>query len=111
MKTFKYILSALLILGTLTSCEKWFDQAPESEMVFGDFWKKKTDVLSSVGSCYRGLLEEGVIKRLIVWGEVRSDNVIPGKSTEDNLSYILSARYCCNSFSEKSGSSSRTPGA
>ena len=91
MKTFKYILSALLILGTLTSCEKWFDQAPESEMVFGDFWKKKTDVLSSVGSCYRGLLEEGVIKRLIVWGEVRSDNVIPGKSTEDNLSYILSA--------------------
>lgn len=91
MKTFKYILSALFFLGTLTSCEEWFGQAPESEMVFGDFWKKKSDVLSSVGSCYRGLLEEGVIKRLIVWGEVRSDNVIPGKSTEDNLSYILSA--------------------
>lgn len=85
------MLLAVLVSGLFTSCEDWFELAPESEMVLEDFWQKKDDVLSGVGACYRAMNEDAFIRRLIAWGEARSDNMIPGKSSEDNLSYLLSA--------------------
>ena len=75
----------------LCSCEDWFTQTPESEMVKEDFWKKKTDVLSAVGACYRAMTEEGFVKSLIAWGEMRSDNVIPGKTADTDVDFILTA--------------------
>ena len=51
---------------------------PQSEMVTEDFWKDEQDVKSAVGACYRAMLEDGFMRRLIVWGELRSDNVING---------------------------------
>lgn len=103
-KQYKNIMVALALtslMPSLTSCEDWFDNAPESEMVFDDFWKKKGDVLSGIGSCYRAMNEEGFLKRLIVWGEVRSDNVIYGKSMDTELSYMLEANINAdNSYSK-----------
>lgn len=93
-KQYKNIMIALALIPlipSLTSCEDWFDNTPESEMVLDDFWKKKGDVLSGIGSCYRAMNEEGFMKRLMVWGEVRSDNVISGKSTDTELTYMLTA--------------------
>ncbi len=90
MKT-SYIFFLMTLLFVATSCEDWFSNPPESEMVKEDFWKKKGDVESAIGACYRGLTEQGVIERLIVWGEVRSDNVIDGKSFDDNINKILTA--------------------
>ena len=91
MKLLNHIFPLFLLLPLLTSCEDWFSQAPESEMVREDFWKKKGDVESAIGACYRSLAEYGIVERLIVWGEGRSDNFLPGKSTETNLSLLLSA--------------------
>lgn len=85
------LLFSALLLCPITSCEDWFEIVPDSDMVLEDFWKKKADVLSGIGACYRAMNEDAFMRRLIVWGEVRSDNMIPGKSTEDNLSYMLSA--------------------
>ena len=81
MKTKKYILRIVMMAllgGTFVSCESWFDIRPKSETVFEDFWKDENDVLSMVGSCYRGMNETGFIERAIVWGELRSDNVKAG---------------------------------
>ena len=86
-----WILLAILPAFMLVSCEDWFAQEPESEMVYEDFWQKKGDVLSGMGACYRAMLEESVVKRMMVWGELRSDNILPGKSTEEHLSLLLSA--------------------
>ena len=85
------VFLSALFLCPLVSCEDWFGIVPDSDMVLEDFWKKKADVLSGIGACYRAMNEDAFMRRLIVWGEVRSDNMIPGKSTEDNLSYMLSA--------------------
>lgn len=84
----------LLLLPTLclfASCEKWFDIRPESELVEEDFWQDKSNVESAVAACYRALEEPGVMERLIVWGEMRSDNVVAGNSVTDDISYILNA--------------------
>ncbi len=83
----------LLMLGTsfLSSCEEWFNIKPESELVEEDFWQKKSDVESSVAACYRALEEPAVIERFIVWGEMRSDNVVAGTNVSNDISYILNA--------------------
>ena len=46
---------------------------------------------SAVGACYRAMLEDGFMRRLIVWGELRSDNVINGLGTDTEIGYILNA--------------------
>lgn len=88
MKKIIYLMFA--VLG-LSSCEDWFSLTPESEMVKEDFWKNKNDVLSAVGSCYRAMVEEGFVKHLMVWGELRSDNILPGKASDTDIDYILEA--------------------
>lgn len=96
----KTIILLLCLSALFSSCEDWFTHSPESEMVKEDFWNRKSDVLSAVGACYRAMAEEGFIKRLIAWGEMRSDNVIPGKSNETDVVNILEAnitssnQYC-----------------
>ncbi len=95
MKQIKRIIKATLlsVLITCASCDDWFSIYPESEMVYEDFWADKNDVLSMLGSCYRGMIEPGFMERLIVWGEVRSDNVVAGTglSVGDDLQYLLDA--------------------
>lgn len=88
MKKIIYLMFA--VLG-LSSCEDWFTLSPESEMVKEDFWKKKTDVLSAIGACYRAMDEDGFVKRLIAWGEMRSDNVLPGKAADTDVDFLLTA--------------------
>ncbi len=77
MKSILKILTiSLLILNT--SCTDWLDLRPESKIVLEDFWMSEEDVNAVLASCYRGLTEEAVIYRMIVWGELRSDNMIEG---------------------------------
>ena len=80
MKQIRYIIKATLLSAAIacTSCDDWFSIYPESEMVYEDFWADKNDVFSMLGSCYRGMIEPGFMERLIVWGELRSDNIVAG---------------------------------
>ncbi len=89
-KLFQCVL-CMLAMVSLGSCDDWFNITPKSEMVGEDFWKDKTDVQSAVSSCYRAMCESGFVKRLIVWGELRSDNVVPGPSSETDLTLVLNA--------------------
>lgn len=89
----KVMLAFPLVLG-MTSCDDWFTLTPDTAMVAQDFWKDKKDVESAMGACYRSMLEGGFIERLIAWGEVRSDNVIPlspDQKTSDLLSLNIKA--------------------
>ena len=82
---------SLPFLGVTASCDDWFGIMPQSEMVAEDFWKDEQDVKSAVGACYRAMLEDGFMRRLVVWGELRSDNVINGLGTDTEIGYILNA--------------------
>ncbi len=81
------ILTAVLLI--LTGCSDWLDIRPESEVVLEDFWKSETQAKQVLSACYRSLSEADNVRRMIVWGELRSDDLIQGGNTDDNLVKIL----------------------
>ncbi len=81
-------LSFLFVLGT-ASCDDWLEMKPENEIVLEDFWKTKTDVESVLSACYRSLSERAAIERMIVWGELRSDNMVGGRIQSSDMTRIL----------------------
>lgn len=58
---------------------------PDDKTVEENFWKTKSDVQLIVNQAYRSLLSENVISRLVVWGDLRSDEMIPVASVTGSL--------------------------
>jgi len=89
MKKITIYLSALLLLG-LTSCNDWLDLKPENETILEDYWQSESQATDVLAGCYRGLTRDGCIERMMVWGELRSDNVDEGNSMSEDMKKILS---------------------
>jgi hypothetical protein len=90
----KQIFSTLIItffLLIVSGCTKWLDLRPESEIVLEDFWQNESQVNQVLAACYRSLTEPDVIRRMMVWGELRSDNVTYGRNISEELNKILNA--------------------
>jgi len=67
----------LVALG-LESCSDWLNTKPESEIVLDDYWQSEAQAQAVLTACYRGLTNEANMQRMIVWGELRSDNMTLG---------------------------------
>lgn len=87
----KHLFNTLTVLATLaaapvmTGCSDFLDILPLNETVEDNFWTEKADVQSVLNSCYSAFEAEDVMKRMFVWGEVRSDNVVAA----NNIPYVL----------------------
>lgn len=81
MKRKAYIIFTIIVSAVFSSCSDYLDVKPENQILQEDFWKQKSDVEAVVLSCYRGMIEEDFMWRVIAWGEIRSDNVMPGSGT------------------------------
>lgn len=91
IKTLTKALAILAVATAMTGCDSFFELPPTNEMVLDEFWQSEDDVLSVTGSCYRNMQESDFLKRVIVWGEFRSDNMLVGPlSGDNNLRYIAS---------------------
>lgn len=77
MKIHNLISIGLLVimLGT-TSCTDWLDVKPESELILDKYWQTESQAQEVVIACYRKLSETNNIRRMMVWGELRSDNLM-----------------------------------
>ena len=86
-----YILGALCAVFGVSSCSDFLEIEPLNEIIFEKFWNEKADVDAVIAGCYSGLQEEAVIKRMMVWGEFRSDNIGAGSnvSNDGHLEKIL----------------------
>jgi hypothetical protein len=73
----------------LPACDDFLDLTPMNEVVKENFWTEKADVESSVYGCYSALESDDCLKRMFIWGEVRSDNVTTSSSTPWSLQQIL----------------------
>ncbi|MBD5358925.1 MAG: RagB/SusD family nutrient uptake outer membrane protein [Bacteroides sp.] len=98
-KALKYLAIAALSLP-LVSCDSFFDIKPSDEMVLDEYWQNEGDVLAVTMECYRAMASYDYMKRLIVWGELRGDNVVvsPGNGDSDiryigNLNLLPSNGY------------------
>ncbi len=99
IKYIRTVISLIVLSLSLSGCGEWFDLRPQSETVHEEYWKDENDVKSMVGACYREMNEPAFIERLIVWGEVRSDNVLKGMNTSGDLTYIMNlALNASNSY-------------
>lgn len=72
-------------LGTV-ACDDFLTIYPTNDIVLEDYWKEKADVDAMVATVYKGLLGDGCMERMIIWGELRSDNMVIGeiKAGEDD---------------------------
>ena len=58
---------------------------PDDKTVDEDFWKSKSDVQLMVNGAYRSMLSPYVIQRIIVWGGLRSDELLPVSNVTGSL--------------------------
>jgi hypothetical protein len=71
------------------ACDDFLDLTPMNEIVKENFWTEKADVESAVYGCYSGLEATDCVKRMFIFGELRSDNVMQGSSTPWSDQQIL----------------------
>ena len=90
---------SIIIFGalTLTSCSDFLDILPLNDVVLENYWTQKSDVTSVVNACYQSLESTDCIKRMAVWGEMRSDNIIAGSATPNEETEILKENLLPNS--------------
>jgi hypothetical protein len=70
------ILMSLVLLFGATGCTEWLTIKPESQIILEEYWQSESDVQSVLFACYRGITEDDCVSRMIIWGELRSDNFV-----------------------------------
>jgi hypothetical protein len=88
-KNIKIAIATVLLLTGASSCSNWLEVLPENQMILEQYWKTESDAQNVLSACYRGFIENDVTYRMIIWGEMRSDNVIKAASSDENLNKIM----------------------
>lgn len=81
-------LTVLVLVGT-SSCTDWLDLRPESEMILDEYWKTESEAEAVLAACYRGLITDDCTKRMLAWGELRSDNFTTGPILTNDVLMVL----------------------
>ena len=79
------------LLAMTCACNDFLTIYPTDKIVLEDFWKSKDDVESVVAESYRLMTQSDFTYRLLVWGELRGDNVIEGNNVSTDIRNILDA--------------------
>lgn len=99
-KTKHFGLSAALLLGgmSLTGCSDFLEIKPQNEIILEQFWNEQKDVENIITGCYSAMQSYGMISRMMIWGEFRSENIVNnGTITDDiNLERLLKENITAN---------------
>lgn len=80
--------SAALLASSLTACDDFLNILPLNDIVLENYWTEEADVTSVVYSCYSQLCSGDCLKRMLVWGELRSDNLVAGGGAPIDITRI-----------------------
>ncbi len=71
------LAGALLTAGSLSfsSCEDYLTITPTDRIVEEEFWEDKNDLQNALTACYLRMIQNDMMKKYILWGELRSDNL------------------------------------
>jgi hypothetical protein len=78
MRKINFIITVILLTVGLESCNDWLVLKPQSELILDDYWQSQGQAQAVLTACYRGLTSDDVMNRMLIWGELRSDNVTVG---------------------------------
>ena len=88
----KLLVTSALLLGTgLTSCDDYLTVLPSDRITEDFFWKSKADLNNVRASAYKQMTTSDVTKRILYWGELRSDNVAQNEMTNTNIELLRKA--------------------
>ena len=86
MKSFKNIYYTVCLTGLLTvsvsSCKEWLTIYPQDRVVEENFWEDKNDLEGVRNGAYRQMAQ--TVSKLVLWGELRSDNFKENTSFQNN---------------------------
>lgn len=77
MKRIIHIALCILTLSGFLSCTDWLGVEPEDGVIREKFWKTKEEAHSALMGCYASLMEDDVMLRYFIWGELRADFIEP----------------------------------
>lgn len=83
------LLTLGMTLGLTSSCDDFLSIEPQNEIVLEKFWTEESDVTNVLNACYAQLESPDCINRMVVWGELRSDNMTNGSGTGNDIQQIL----------------------
>lgn len=77
----KHSVVLTLVMGVIfSSCNEWLTLTPEDSTIEEEFWRNGNQVESVVRACYRYMQEDDFMQRIVLWGELRSDEVCNGSA-------------------------------
>ncbi len=82
---------ALGCSSMMTSCTDYLTIYPTNSVILENYWKTAEDVNGMLATCYNSMANADVIKRMMIWGELRADNIIPRSGASNDLKYIVEA--------------------
>lgn len=97
MKKMKNIFKAVLmtvVLGAstmFTSCTDFLTIYPTNSTIHENYWQTADDVNGMLASSYLQLLSNDAVSRMIVWGELRADNMNVRNNASNTYKYIVEA--------------------
>lgn len=79
---FRKSLSAVLfsVALLLTSCTDYLTIYPANDIIHENFWQTADDVNGMLATSYLQLLSKESIERMVIWGELRGDNICVRKN-------------------------------
>jgi len=90
-----YVLPAVLaVAGLFSSCSAFDDFLtvyPTNQITGEQFWETEKDLTSVLASCYKQMINSNVANRMMVWGEVRSDNFLLLDESSEEIMDIMNA--------------------
>ncbi len=89
----KYLFASALLAvgGGLTSCEDFLTILPTDQTPEEYFWQEKSDLEAVRAGAYQQLASSSLTEKMLLWGEVRSDNLQLNNMTQSNLDYLQNA--------------------
>lgn len=85
----KHLIVATLLLTGFSNCSDWLEVLPENQMILEQYWLTESDAQGVMAACYRGLIQNDITYRMLIWGEMRSDNVIKASNNDEDINKIL----------------------
>lgn len=69
-----FLAGGLMLTAGMTSCDDYLTVLPTDQITEEDFWNDKNDLDNVRAAAYSKIISGGVTDRMLMWGEVRSDN-------------------------------------
>ena len=88
MKNIKSLLIVALLGTSFSSCNDFLTLDPLNDIVLENFWTDKSDVESVMLGAYSSFESSDCLLRMAVWGEMRSDNIVEGNGTSEDIRQI-----------------------